>query len=499
MKTSHICAAFLLSLASSTSAFAAATAEEAARIQATFQSYLGSEPGVVTVTPAGEGYDVALDPAPYFKKVTTPDFKASADPYRFNATPKGNGQWAVTSNGPYKISTSVPNIFSFDFAAANIQWSGTYSDALLAFLDQKVDASGITMSQVNIDPTSKMKTSSVTAVEKMSAVLSSKDAGNGTLDGTSTYEMSGVISSSTMEAPPGDTSGIGFAYVANAERAGFTTNSKGMTTKPLLELLAFFVARPSKELLVKDQQQLKDKLTSALPVFATIDGSGSYQNVVIDTGLGKFQLGNLGGSVNMNGVTKTGRFAESIDVNNFKLPEGLPLPPWSKGLVPTSIKLGFDFSGFDLEAPSRKFIAEMDITKTDPVPPGSEAAYLAAFAPTNTIKMTIPPGQISSDLYTLTYEGTSDINLSGAPPAVNMTLTMKGLDQVIAQLQQAAADPTAQQGMAMLFAVKGIGKLEGDITKWEITMSQDGKLLINGTDMSAMMGAIAPPAQPPAQ
>jgi hypothetical protein len=46
-----------------------------------------------------------------------------------------------------------------------------------------------------------------------------------------------------------------------------------------------------------------------------------------------------------------------------------------------------------------------------------------------------------------------------------------------------------------LFAVKGLGKAQpdGSLT-WDVTMGADGKLLVNGTDVSAMMGG-APPAQ----
>ena len=320
MKTRYVSSALFFILASSTSSLAAATAEEAARIQATFQSYLGPEPGVVTVTPAGDGYEIALDAMPYLKKVTEPNFKASVDAYRFTVTPKGNGEWSVSGNGPYKLSTSVQDVFTFEMAAGNILWSGTYNDTLYAFTEQKMEISALTINQVNVDPTTKIKSSVVTVVDKTNAVSNSKDAGNGLVDGVSNYEMSGLISSTTMEAAPGNDAGAlgNFAYVANAEKAKFSTSMFGMSSRPLLDLIAFFVARPSKELLVKDQPLLKEKLLAALPVFASIDGSGAYENVVIDTSIGKFQLGTMGGTVNMNGVTKTGRFAEGIEITGLK-------------------------------------------------------------------------------------------------------------------------------------------------------------------------------------
>ena len=80
MKTQKITSAILMLLASSTCALAAATADEALRMTATLQTYLGSEPGVVTVTPAGDGYNVALDATPYLKKITSPALQRRSIP-----------------------------------------------------------------------------------------------------------------------------------------------------------------------------------------------------------------------------------------------------------------------------------------------------------------------------------------------------------------------------------------------------------------------------------
>ena len=137
------------------------------------------------------------------------------------------------------------------------------------------------------------------------------------------------------------------------------------------------------------------------------------------------------------------------------MPASLPLPPWSKGLVPTSFKMGFDVTGFDGDAPVRKFITEMDITKDDPVPPGSEMAYLAAFAPTNAITLTIPPGEIAAELYSLSYEGTSNISLAGGMPQVTAKFRMTGMDKVIAQLQQAAGRPDGPASHGRIVCLQG--------------------------------------------
>jgi hypothetical protein len=491
--------AFAILLSTASNLWAAASAEEAARIQATFQSYLGKEPGLVTVTPNGEGYDVVLDPAPYLKKVTQPGFTSTVDPFKFNTVPKGDGQWAVSYSGPYKAAASAPDVFSFTMETPQFTWSGTYSDTLNAFLEQTYSISNLTISQTNSDPTTKIKTTGVSVLESLNGKGTSTDAGNGTVDGASEITFGGLVGSNNVEVPPEMAASMpNLNYVTKLEKAGYTTTTKGLTAKPILELLAFFVAHPDKELIIKDQAILKEKLLAAIPMFASIDARGTFQNLNVETGYGKFDVASGSSFVSANGIVKDGRGAEGFEFSGIKLPDNLPLPPWSKGLVPTVFKIGVEVSDFDLETTARKFITEMDVSKQDPVPPGSEAAYSAAFTPKGTMKLTTLPGEISSELYTLSYEGTMDFSLAGGSPIVNFKVRMKGMDAVIAQLQQAATDPIAQQGMAMLFAAKGISKPDGDSLVWDIVMGADGKPLVNGTDLSSMMGALGG-AQAPAQ
>jgi hypothetical protein len=493
MKTQKLRSALFLLLMTSTSSFA----EDAASVQAAIQAYVGSEPGVVAVTAAGDAYEIAIDVAPYLKKITQPGFTSKVDVLKMNAKPNGDGTWAVSSTGPFSISAEVPNVFSFNMGLKNQDYSGTYSTAVQTFLESKYDISGMTLSQRTVDPTSQMVNTSATGIEKITGTGSATDLGNGTADSQSKFNFAGLVSSSKFEPTAGasaETSTQGFSYTWTAPTGTYETDGKGLTSKAIMDLAAFAVSHPSKELVLKDQALLKEKLLAALPAFASVIGGYSFENVTIDSGLGKFGIASLGVKADMNGAVKTGRLAESFAISGLSLPEGLPLPPWSKGLIPTDVKIGFDVSNFDLETPARKFITEMDISKPEPVPPGSEAAYLAAFAPSNSVKLTIPPGLIAAPLYSFDYEAVTDISFAGLP-TVTAKVSMTGMEAVIAQLQQAAADPTAQQAMAGLFAAKGIGKVDGDKTVWDITMGADGKLFVNGTDISAMTGMAPPPQQ----
>jgi hypothetical protein len=496
MKSRHFGPALFLLLASTATSWAAATPEQAAELVKTFETYLGPKPGVVTITPAGDGYDVSLDVTPYFKDVPTPNFTATIDPYRFTITPIEAGKWAFKQSGPYKASASVPGTMNFDLAVADMQMEGTYDSNLFVFLDSKYSITKLTTSQTNSDAESKIVTNSSTAIESITGSSTSKVAGNGLVDSDGVMTYTNATSASKVEVPPELAAMMpNLNYTGTSAKGEYTTKLSGLASRPVMELIAWGFAHPSKELALKDQAQLKEKLLAALPVFNSLESTSTFENLAIDSGYGQFTMATAGVNIGLNGAVKEGRFAEGLSYTGFKMPDNL-LPPWSKGLVPTTVKLGFDVTDFDMETPARKFITEMDLSKTEPVPPGSEAAYMAAFAPKNSVQLTLPSGEISSDLYSITYESTSTISFAGLPQ-VNATIRMKGLDAVIAQLQQAATDPTAQQAMAMLFAAKGVSKSDGDGVIWEVTVSPDGKAMVNGTDLSAMLGAMSPP--PPAQ
>jgi hypothetical protein len=496
MKSRHFAPALFLLLASTSTSWAAATPEQAAEILKSFETYLGQKPGVVTVTPAGDGYDVALDPTPYFKDVPTPGFTATVDAYRFKITPTESGKWAFTQSGSYKASASVPGAMSFDLSVADMQMEGTYDSNLFVFMDSKYTISKLTTSQTNSDPTTKIVTSSTSTFDSIVGSSSSRDAGNGLVDSDGVATFTGAATSAKVEVPPEMAAMMpNLNYTGTTTKGEYTTKLTGLASRPVMELVAWGLAHPSKELVLKDQAQLKEKLLAALPLFGSLESTSTFENLAIDSGYGQFAMASAGVNIGLNGAVKDGRFAEGINMTGFKMPDNL-LPPWSKGLVPSTVKLGFDVTDFDMETPARKFITEMDLNAAEPVPPGSEAAYMAAFAPKNSIQLKLPAGEISSELYSITFDSTSTINFAGLPQ-VNAKIRMTGLDAVIAQLQQAATDPTAQQGMAMLFAAKGVSKPDGDGVVWEITVSPDGKALVNGTDLSAMMGAMSPPPPQP--
>ena len=125
--------AVLFLAGSSFQALAAATPEEAARLTAVMQSYVGNEPGVVTVTPNGESYNTRLDFAPLIAKIKQTGFAASVTPIDMTLTPQGNGKWKVDQDQPLAFSMKVDGQIEMKGSVAAIKGSGIFDEALGGF------------------------------------------------------------------------------------------------------------------------------------------------------------------------------------------------------------------------------------------------------------------------------------------------------------------------------------------------------------------------------
>lgn len=485
MTTRALLSAFLLS-ASSLAALAASP-EEAAQIKSTLQAYVGSEPGVVEVTPQGNAYAIKFDAAPYFAKTPAGDFKAYADPLTVTAEPLGNGQWKVAGTGPWGFQLNMSDKLDVALRLAGQDWSGVFDEALGGFASREAKFSGISYSQKINDP---LNSGAVTyTIQSATSSAKAVADGAGGSDGTSTITLSGL---SMVNAGAGGPAAMNYSVTANSLTYG--TDTKGLRSRALLELLAWFVARPAKDLIIRDQAQLKEKLTAALPVFKSVSSKASYEGLNIATVMGPFALSSLSGDINMNGAVKDGFLQERLAFNGFAVPPGL-MPPWAQELVPDKFAIDFSLAGFDLDTPVRAALSQMDLSKDPPLPQGSEQILLPALVPANALTITFGASEIASPAYTLSYDGVLNASLTGFPTG-KFNVRLKGMDAIMAKVQAAAmTDPSAAQSVAGLIATKGMGKTEADGSlSYAIDIQPMGQVLVNGVNVTAMAGG--PPPQP---
>lgn len=487
MSTRTLLSAFFLSAGSL--AALAASPEEAAQIKTALQAYAGSEPGVVEVTPQGNGYAIKFDAMPYLAKMTAEtSLKAYADTLTVTAEPLGNGQWKVAASGPWGFQFSDPGKLDVALRFAGQDWSGVFDEAIGGFASSEAKFNGISYSQKFNDPVS--FTSGTVTYMVQSATSSAKAVadGAGGSDGTATMTMSGLsmMASGTGASP----SAMNYSVTANG--LSYATETKGLRSRALLELLAWFVARPAKDLIIRDQAQLKEKLAAALPVFKSVNSKASYDGLNIATAMGAFALSGVSGDVNMNGAVKDGFVRERLAFNGLAMPPGL-VPAWAQELVPTSLGMDFSLAGFDLDTPARAAIAQFDLSKDPPLPPETGQMMMPALVPTNALAITFGASEIAAPAYSLSYDGTLNASLVGFPTG-KFNVRLKGMDAIMAKVQAAAvSDPSAAQAFAGLIAAKGMGKAEADGSlSYAIDIQPMGQVLVNGVNVTAMAGAPQP-------
>lgn len=472
----------LFALTSNTALAGPATPEEAARLLGLLQTYVGAEPGVVTVAPTGDAYTVTFDFAPFIAKAASDTFTGTITPYVMTLNDNEDGTWATTVDQAFAANFMVTGLSAMSYKMGSIKGTAVFDETLAAFRSSRTDFADISITQVISLPEEPPTNSSTTATSgyyESSAVASTVKG----VDSTVTYALTDYAQTMTMPGAPGAPASD---IVITAESYGATGAMKGFQPDAFYKLIAWFVAHPSKAAINADQAGLKAVLTDGMPFFQNIDTTGAMENVTIGTPVGVFAVETLGIAVEANGLIADGLFREAITVSGLTVPEGL-LPAWSADLVPTDFGIDVTGSGFDAAAPAAAFIAAFDLTKPEPVDPATSAQIMAAFLPKGTVDVTLAPGSISSDAYNLTYQGAMTAGPGGMPVGT-AKFTMTGMDTVMAALQAGPPEMTGQivpmLGMAQGMAAPGA---DGALV-WDIDASAPGTLLVNGVDMMAMMG-----------
>ncbi len=153
MKTCSAFFAAILFASTSTSALAAAASpEEATRLVGVFQTYLGKEPGVVTVTPAGEAYDVKIDLAPLIAKIKQPNFSAEISPFVMKLTDQGGGKWLVTQDSPLSYSAKVPGQLDMTVKVGAMKSSAVFDQNVSAFTSSTYDIADFAIDETITTP-----------------------------------------------------------------------------------------------------------------------------------------------------------------------------------------------------------------------------------------------------------------------------------------------------------------------------------------------------------
>ena len=479
MRFSSALTALPFVLWSTTALATPATPEGAAALVAMFQTYLGAAEGVVAVAPEGDVYDVTLDFAPLIASMPEKGVEVTISPIEFALTDNGDGTWDMTQDQAFAFILSVPGQMDMALDMAKLTGTGTFDAALQAFTTSTTEITDLSMTQNVTDPNAGQSTVAY-MVDRMTYTSTAAAGANGGVDSKSNYTLTGL--SEDFGIPGMGEGGAPMALKLTAESYVADAVTTGIRPDAMYKLLAFFVANPSEAAITAQQEGLKAIVRDGLPLFENILSEGTISAISVASPMGDFGLESAGIVVEANGVVADGKFREGFTMSGLTLPAGL-VPDWAIPLVPNSASMDFTVSRFNLAAPVALFLETVDMAKGPDGNPELNAKLMAAFMPEGVVDVTLAPGGIVGDDYTLGYEGVITVGANGAPPTGAAKVTATGLDAIQAALAAAPPEISGQIG-PFLGIAQGMAKpgADGELV-WEVEMTPAGSVMVNGVDM----------------
>ena len=456
--------------------YAFADEAEAARLEKLFQSYLSDTKGVVVVKTDGDGYAVKFDTAPLLGDVGA---ELKLTPVEFKLANQGDGKWQLVQDQSFEISIDAKEQGVLVEKIGSLKVNGIFDEKLSYFTKINAQANDIVVSQKLLDPSSGMGNIDAT-IKSMVFEQTGTAGANGGVDLVAKYTLEGLSETINTAGKP-ETGVPPMNLVINAANGTYEATGKGLNAKPLFDIIAFFVAHQSKELISKDQAKLKATLKDGIPLFENMVANGKFNNFTVASQFGQVGMESLDINVDMNGITKDGKLREKIGFNGLTLPPAL-VPPWATKLVPKNMSFDFTVSGFDLASPAQMILDQLDLSKEPPLPDSFEQVLMPIFMPKGVVDITLNPSSVDSDTYSVKMEG----SLAAGPAALptgKAKISAKGIDELMKIIQDAPPEAGLAQGAAVVLVAKGMAKAEtdGSLT-WNIESSPDGKVLVNGID-----------------
>ena len=476
-------ALFGLALLASVSgpAFSAATPEEAQRLTEVFQTYLSKEPGVVTVTPEGDSYRARFDAAPLFAKIKEPNVSISLTPIEWVITPQGGGKWQVDQNQPLAFQLKADGDVEMKVDAGLVKGTAVFDEALGAFSSSNSQISRLTLDQTFSEQGQTQRSNtSVDSITYMSSMTGSGDSADATFDAS----YKGLRQTTTVPA-----SGAAPAMdVVTASPDGTQSAAiKALKPKAVSAVLAWLTTHANAESAAAGQAELKDKLRAALPFFNSMSSSTGMNELSISTGDGQFGVKQLSFNTDTSGLLAEGHIRQRYAMTGLQVPSEI-IPPWAATLVPQNASVDVDVRSFNFDAAAKLMIDKMDLTKDPSLPEGFEDELVKALMPTGAVQLGLGPSEILAQAFNLKAEGSMTAG-PDAMPAGKAMVKLAGMDRLIAALQSAPPEMEMQSAAPMLFMIQGLAKQEADGTlSWAIETTPTGSVVVNGTDLTKMMG-----------
>ena len=451
------------------------TPEGAQKLSAVFATYLGKPadgaPSLLTVSPEGGHYTVALDLAALFAPLKSAGFAFDPARLEYALTEQDDGTWRVTSDAIPPLSFHARDA-QYAYKFADYKFDGLFDPALPGFRTGNL---GIGAYAAEIHTPAMDETIAVVSSHGTSA---STPAANGAVALVGHQDIADLSGKVLPPAP--DKAGPAPAPVSF--QGGPTLVDVSVDGAPickLLDLWAFFVAHPTRPQMAADEQTLKALLRALAPADLKLVEKVEMKKLSVGAPQGTF--GVTGGKFTLAAATPPGPKGSGeygFAVDGLTLPPGL-LPPAMTDLVPTSFSVAMKASGFDVAAGANEAIGDLHLAGDGPVISNEDGAKIAAkFKGAGPILVELLPSRIAAPQIDLALEG--QLHLEGPRPTGMLKIRARNFDNTIAAVKALGplATPQVLGGLAL---AKGLAKTEADgALSWIAEYAPDGAISVNG-------------------
>lgn len=480
MHAKSLIIAALLLTTSPLAAFAGTSQADADKLKAVLQGYFGAGTDAVKIAPDGDGYKVSFDLSGFAKAMQASGTEASTQSFDFNLAPSGGGKWKVHHEGPMGFSMKSKDQFDINEQVESMTMDGEFDEALGSFTNLVANGKNISVKET-VNDGKGMKIDIDAKFASIGTKLTGAAAAGGGVDVKFNYNLGhGDMTQDIVKEgdPP-------LHLVIGIEGGTSDGTITGTKTLAILQLIKFLNAHIAKDSLGKDQVAFKSALTDLMPVFGNLAMQGSFGKTTAQSPLGAFGVDKITASISANGVVKDGKFAEGLSFEGLSVPSNL-VPSWASSLLTKNAGFSFSVTGYDLESAAKAELAAADFTKDPPVSPTVDKKIGELLLPKGLVNVAISNTSISNDTYKITVDGAMDIG-PDAKPSGKAHVTAKGLDDVMKAMQAAPPEAGLQGGAAVVVVAKGLGKAGSDGSmSWDVEATSDGKITVNGIDVSKM-------------
>lgn len=431
-----------------------------------------SKPGLVRVSPDGDGYRLGFDVARAIADGIAPWTVKDASPLIFKLNAEPDGRWAFDASGPFKLATerlAGDRSSAVSLSAASTKLAGVL-DPVAVF--PRVLEFGLTDATLGLRAA--QNSIKVGARDfRLNSATRDLSAQSSDVDATfSTQDVSVVLGAFPQPE-------VKFA----AARVDGTYKLGKLDLAGLGALVRFWqvtaAGKDLSRLAEPERTQLRAILAEHMPLIDLIGSTVSATGVTISQGGKGFTMETLDYRSRWEGMGGKAALVIGARLGNVGVDEGV-WPKALEALLPTEAAVNTRTSGFDLGAVWK----DLGLLRTE-----QEFALLPR---DHLSKILLPGGRVTIDIhdsfarssfYDLTLAGQARL-IEGATETVSadFTVTARNLDGTLDYLRDNTATvPIFGRFALMATMMKGFGKPAPDgATVWEVTFDESGKLTVNG-------------------